>query len=121
MNMLEKISKLMFYGFYDPSKDLVTVHFFNDKENKPDIIAFLKHDMSWDVREIINETSVLNDDGETVTILHKKLALCKPDSNFDKFVRKGLFEMAKQAEEKDSNLIKNDKMLEILKSNSYPN
>jgi hypothetical protein len=119
VNIFDRISGLTFYGFYDPSKDMITVHFFNEDNSKPDIMAFLRKDMSWDVREILSEKSELTFDKEVVTIEHTPLCKYPPGSDFDKFVRKGLAEMAKQAEEKKNNLIKNDYMLHVLEKNSY--
>ena len=73
MYILSKLSGLAFYGFYDPSKKMVTVHFFNEQKDKPDIIAYLTKNMQWDVREIIDEVSVLGTECEYITISHKLL------------------------------------------------
>jgi len=117
--LLNKISKLAFYGFYDPSKNIITVHFFNEQENKSDVIAYLLNDMSWDVREITNETSTLHNDHESITIFHNCLGLEKINSQFDTFVRLGLEKMAKEVHGEDADLTKIDIMFEIFKKNEY--
>ncbi len=119
LELLNKLSKLTFCGFYDPSKKMVTVHFFNEQENKADIIAYLKSDMSWDVREITDEISVLEDDCEKVIIKHNRLGNQEKGSNFDKFVRVGLVEMAKQTHGENVDLEQRDKMFRILNNNTY--
>jgi len=96
ITLLNKISNLEFCGYYDPSKNRVSVHFFNQQEEKPDIIAFLNRDMSWDIREIISETSVLYDNKEIITVEHMSIGTHLKDSDFDKFVRVGLAGMAKK-------------------------
>ena len=118
-SILQKISNLAFYGFFDPSKNMVTVHFFNEESEKPDIIAYLRHDMSWDVREITGEVSVLNDNYETVTILHNCLGFQANRSVFDEFVRKGLIKMAEEAHGNDVELTSIDRMFEVFEKNSY--
>jgi hypothetical protein len=117
--IFNKISKLTFYGFYDPSKGMVTVHFFNEEESKSDIIAYLNSDMSWDVREIISETSMLYGNCEIVTIKHNVLGIQKHGDTFDKFVRTGLKKMAEKVHGEDIDLAEKDKMFKILFSNSY--
>lgn len=110
---MNKLTNLTFYGFYDPSKDMVMVHFFNSKESKPDIVAYLNN-KQWDVREIVSETAHLYDHTEVINIRHNPL--CKEDmgSKFDEFVRKGLYAMAKETHGEDVDLPKLDKMFAIL-------
>ena len=120
IELLNKLSKLTFYGFYDPSKGIVTVHFFNQQEpDKPDIIAYLNKDMSWDVREITDEQSTLYDDREEVVIKHKPIGIEQSGSDFDKFVRVGLDALGKQMHGEDAVLEEKDRMFRILKNNSY--
>lgn len=119
IKLLNKLSDLTFYGFFDPSKGLVTVHFFNEENDKPDIIAYLLPNMSWDVREIIKEISWLKDDKEIVHIFHKSLGIQDSDSEFDKFVRLGLTKMAEEIHGKDINLTEIDTMFKILENNKY--
>lgn len=114
IELLNKITKLTFYGYYDPSKNQVAIHFFNQQETKPDVIAFLNRDMSWDIREIISETSVLYDDKEIITVEHKKICTQQKDSDFDKFVRVGLKEMALQIYGEEAKLEEKDKTFVIL-------
>lgn len=117
--LLNKLSNLTFCGFYDPSKELITVHFFNETENKPDIIAYLKHDMSWDVREIIEECSKLYDNKEVITILHKLLSIEETGGKFDEFVRLGLTKMAEKAHGEDVKLSEVDVIFKIFDNNGY--
>lgn len=118
-NLLNRLSNLAFYGFYDPSKGLVTVHFFNETENKPDVIAYLRRDMSWDVREIVEEQSILHDDKEVVTILHEPLGIEEMDGGFDEFVRLGLTKMAQEVHGEDANLSELDTIFKVFENNSY--
>lgn len=114
IELLNKISNLSFYGYYDPSGNKVVVHFFNKEVSKPDVIAFLKRDMSWDVREIVSETSVLNDSGEIITVVHKQICNQLKNSDFDKYVRAGLISMAKETYGKDAKLEEKAKIFDIL-------
>ena len=117
--LLNRISNLNFYGFYDPSKKLVTVHFFNEKENRPDVIAYLRHDMSWDVREIVEEQSILYDNKEVVTILHEPLGVESAGEAFDEFIRLGLTKMAIEMHGEDIKLSEVDIVFRVFKNNSY--
>lgn len=119
LSVLEKLSNLTFCGFYDSSKQIITIHFFNKDCEKPDIMAYLNKDMSWDVREVLEENSILYKDCEIITITHKVLSREEKDSVFDKFVRKGLISMAEQTYGKDANLIEKDKIFEVLFNNTY--
>jgi hypothetical protein len=117
--LLNKLSKLNFISFFDPSKDMVVVHFYNEEENKKDIIAYLLPSMSWDIRQVEKESSKLFADKEIVTIHQKVLAFEPKDSLFDKMVRKGIAAQAKSEDvdiENDSNL---PKLYHIIKNNSY--
>lgn len=115
--LINKISGLTFNGFYDITKDMIIVHFFDN--NNLDTIAYLKNDMSWDVREISDERSVLKDDREIITIIHKNKQVREAGSDFDILVREGLIGMAKQQYGADTNLSDIDKMFKILEDNSY--
>lgn len=117
--LLNKLSGLTFYGFYDPSKSMVTVHFFNEANDKPDMIAYLRNDMSWDVREIVEETSELQSDREIVTILHKLLGIEGPGSQFDDFVRLGVTKVAQEVYGNDVNLAEKDMVFRVFDNNSY--
>jgi hypothetical protein len=120
LDLVNKLAKLTFYGFYDPSKGLVTVHFFNEQEqDRPDIIAYLHRDMSWDVREITAEKSTLYDDYEEVIISHKKISIEPHGSDFDKIVRSGLEAFGKQMHGDDVVLEEKDRMFRVLKNNDY--
>ena len=119
IELLNKISTLNFQGYYDPSKQMVAVHFFNSQADKSDIIAFLNRDMSWDVREIISETSTLYADKEIIVVEHKSISTQPKGSDFDNFVRVGIESMDREffgEEEKD--LESKDIVLKIL-NNGY--
>ena len=118
MELINKLSNLALYGYYEPSKDMVVVHFFNKDEDKPDIIAYLKRNMSWDIREIKEEKSQLLSDKEVVEISHTNLGIYEKDSKFDQFVRKALFKVFdSQKDEKPLREI--NKMFRILEDNRY--
>jgi len=119
LNLLSKISKLTFYGYYDPSKKAVTVHFFNESEKKQDIIAYLKKDMSWDVREIVSETSTLESDSEHIVIVHNPLGIYEQGGDFDRFIREGLLRMGQGTHGEDAKLTEKDPMFVVLEDNSY--
>ena len=117
-DVLSKVSGMTFYGYWDPSKSMVTVHFFGSEE-RPDIIAYLQKDMSWDVREIIAESSTLKNDHEEVIISHRVLEPAQHNDEFDKFVRFGLLKMAKEIHGVDVVLSDLDVMFKVLENNSY--
>lgn len=117
--LLNKISDLTFYGFINPANNIVTVHFFNEQNDKPDIIAYLRRDMSWDVREIVDEISELKEDREVVEILHEPLGIEEHNGKFDKFVRLGLTKMAEEVHGDDVKLEDIDPMFMVFKDNSY--
>ncbi len=119
MKILNKLSNLAFYGFYYPSKQMVTVHFFNEQEDKSDVIAYLTKDMSWDIREITDEVSILEPYCEYITVSHDPLGVYPHDGPFDNFIRKGLTKMAQEVHGKDANLSELDKMFEVFENNSY--
>ena len=118
IDLLNKISGLAFFGFYEPYKKLVTIHFFSE-EDKPDVIAYLRRDMSWDIRQIVEEQSELLDDKEVVTILHEPLGIEEMGSTFDEFVRTGLASMAKESHGEDVALTNLSPMFSIFENNSY--
>ena len=117
--LLNKLSDLTFYGFFDPSKGMVTVHFFNEANNKPDVIAYLREDMSWDVREIVDEQSELHSDKEVVTILHEPLGIEEHGSQFDEFVRLGVTKLGEEIHGADVNLPETDIVFRVFENNSY--
>ena len=78
-------------GWLDPSNGLITVSFFNnERSDKPDMVAFLKQDMSWDLREVLGETSTINETSEVVVINHALVGVFEKDSDFDVLLRKML-------------------------------
>jgi len=117
--LLNKLTNLTFYGFYDPSKEMVTVHFFNEKNDKADIIAFLKNDMTWDIREIESEESSLYENSEIVTIKHNRLSIESPGDSFDDFIRLGLEKLGRETYGEDAKLAELDLMFKILENNKY--
>lgn len=118
-DLFNRLANLSFYGYLEPFKKIVTVHFFNEKEDKPDVIAYLKPDMSWDVREITSEESTLSDTAEVITVHHKRISTEPKDSPFDEFVRLGLKKMAEQVHGEEVNLAKIDPVFEVLENDSY--
>ena len=118
--LLSKLSNLALYGYYEPSKDMVIVHFFNKDEDKADVIAYLKRDMSWDVREITSEKSTLLADKELVEIQHTCVGMYEKGSKFDQFVRTALLKVFSAQEDKTP-LREKNKMFRILEDNRYDN
>ena len=119
LDLLNMLSGLTPYGFYEPFKQMVTVHFFSSAHDKPDIIAYLQHDMAWDVREITCEESILLSDHEQIIVSHKLLGIQAKNSDFDKFVRSVLAAAGKEAYGKDAILEDSNKMFRVLKDNTY--
>lgn len=98
IDLVEKISNLAFAGYYNPDLDMVVIHFFNKNSNKNDIIAYLRHNLNWDVREIVDEVTELDAlapqfIGENITITHEAVGTYQPQSNFDVFIRNAIKEM----------------------------
>lgn len=125
IDLVNKLSNLTFASYYNPSLNMVVVHFFNKGEDKNDVIAYLNHDMTWDVREIVDESAELDvmksDDflGESITITHERIGIFEQESKFDRFVRTAINSLLeKQKEEESLEMI--DSCVEIiLRHNSY--
>jgi len=120
IELLNKLSNLTFASYINQSLNMVVVHFFNKDEVKNDIVVYLKPNMHWDVREIIDESSELDTlapqfFGEDVTITHELIDMFAPGSKFDNFIRISINKMA-QAEEI---MTVDDRILEILENNTY--
>ena len=118
IELVNRLSNLTLYGYYEPSKDMVIVHFFNKDEDKSDVIAYLKRDMSWDVREIVSEKSQLLPDKELVEITHSSLGVHNKESKFDQFVRNALLKMF-SGQQDETPLREKNKMFRILEDNRY--
>jgi len=116
MNIISKISELNINAYYEPSNGYVVVWFSNSNIDKSDIVAYLQSDMSWDVREIIKESSTVYTDYEVVKIQHSPLGKYELDSNFDKVVRPMIDKMIESAENIPENVIK---VKQILDRHSY--
>lgn len=116
-DIISKISELNLNGYYDHSNGHVTVWFHNNTTDKNDVVAYLKANMSWDVREVVAEQSEILTNKEVITITHKPLSIEEPGSTFDSLVRKMIDSMI----ENDDNEIPESitKMKEILDNNSY--
>lgn len=84
--LTEKLSNLSLLGYYDKDLMMLCVHFFGEGD-KPDLMAYLRPDLSWDLREVLSEKVELFDDCERVCIKHTPLGMFKPGSKFDEFVR----------------------------------
>lgn len=109
--LLNKLGSLCIYAFYDKSKEMLTVHFINDEENKPDLMAYMLFNKSWDLREVIEEKATLKEDREVIEILHNPVGVFEKGSSFDQMVRKAVLEMAKVEENKD----KEESLTEVVK------
>jgi hypothetical protein len=108
--LVERLANLSLLGYYDESLKLLCVHFFEEGD-KQDLMAYLRADLSWELREVVSESAVLYDDRELVTIIHSALGSFEAGSKFDQFVREML---AKQLT--SEGLIKDDIMEGILKN-----
>ena len=117
MNIIEKISDLNINGYFDNSNGHVVVWFHNVLSNKPDIVAYLKQNMSWDVREIVSEQSEVFAEYEIITVKHKCLSIEDNGSQFDILVRKMLDSLIKNTETELPASVK--KMKQILDNNNY--
>jgi hypothetical protein len=93
---------------------MVMVHFFNKDEQKADIVAFLKKNMTWDVREIVGEKSQLLADKEIIEVFHKHIGTFEKGSKFDEFVKASLLKMIDVADQEK--LKETSKMFQILES-----
>ena len=117
-DFISRISNLTLFGYYDISKDLVVVHFFNKDEDKPDVVAFLKRNMSWDVREITGEKATLFPDKEIVEITYNQIDTFDKGSKFDQMIRNSLTKMVSQSEH-NMPLREQNKMFRILEDCKY--
>lgn len=115
--LISNISELNVNGYFDETNGYVTVWFHNNMIDKPDVVAYLKADMCWDVREVISETSAVKKDCEVITVKHNVLGVREQGSTFDVLVRKML---AAQVENEDQQIPESVlKMKEILDNNAY--
>lgn len=120
LEFINKLSNLAFASYFNPSLNKAIVHFFNEQEDKNDIVAYLNNDMSWDVREITDESSELSSLGEMVMVTHKLISVCVKDSDFDKFIRLAIDSLlVAQGNEEESLKIIDERVAEILSNNSY--
>lgn len=85
-DIINRISELNLNVYYEPSNGYVVAWFSNNATNKPDIVAYLQDDMSWDVREITSEISILYSDKEVVEIKHEPLRHEIKGSEFDRII-----------------------------------
>ena len=119
-----RLSNLGVIGYYDASCGMVIAYFYNPDENKKDIVAYLLKDMTWDVREIIDERVLVTKDQEIAYVSHEPLCKFKMGSNFDKFIR-GAVEKSfvdRMGDEIDENtdLTKLEATFAIFENNRYP-
>jgi len=87
IEILNMISSASINGYYEPSLELIVVWFHNIDNDKPDLVAYLQHDMSWDLRKVIEEKSTLLEDKEVIEICHETVGKFEKDSRFDDTVR----------------------------------
>lgn len=119
IDILNIISQASINGYYDPSLDLIVVWFYNI-DNRSDLVAYLLSDMSWDLREIVDEKSSLYDNKEIVEIIHKPIKKFEKNSVFDKTIRKVLGQIIEHIPEEDENKSLELKMMKtILNNNNY--
>ena len=107
--IMEKLGNMSLLGYYDEDLKMLCVHFFGDGGRK-DLMAYLKSDYSWDLREVVRETATLYDDKEVVEITHNRLAVYDTNSPFDKMVRSALQKMMENEgfkDEKVENILTN--------------
>jgi len=117
--ILNRLTNLVPHGYYDVSKDMVVVHFFSDGGNKSDVMAYLKRDMTWDVREVASEKSTLLWDRESIEILHNPIAICEKGGKFDKTLRDLLFKIEAQNTTDKRPFRERNKLFQILEDNKY--
>ena len=119
IKLVNKISNMTITGYYDASSKLVVAWFFNSDGDKADLVAYLNPSMSWDLREVISETSVITDDRETVEILHKSLGLHAPGSDIDNILRKSLAALIEGFEDEGVDSPETQLMKNVLEQSSY--
>jgi len=118
LDLMNRLSDASISGYYDPTLKLVVVWFYND--DKPDLVAYLQHDMSWDLREVIGETSTLTDTGETIVVSHQVLDPQPPKSDFDNLVRSAIDRSLEDGiKEEAVGSVRLEMMKMILDANSY--
>ena len=66
IEILNMISSASINGYYEPSLGLIVVWFHNIDNDKPDLVAYLQHDMSWDLRRVLEEKSTLHENKEII-------------------------------------------------------
>jgi len=115
--MINLLSGTKIIGYYDEDCELVIAWFYS--EDKSDMVAYLKPDMSWDMREITGEKSEIFDDREVVVITHAPVGLWDKDSSTARFIKKALDEYVRQSEEEDELVSSLSLMKVILENNSY--
>jgi len=98
---------------------MIVVHFFSDSGDKSDVMAYLKRDMSWDVREVVSEKSTLLWDRESVEILHSPIAICEKGGKFDRTLRDLLFKIEAQNDTDKRPFRERNKLFQILEDNKY--
>lgn len=117
IEILNMISNASINGYYDPSLDLIVVWFYNI-DNRSDFVAYLLSDMSWDLREIVDEKSSLYDDKEVVEIAHKPIKKFEKNSVFDKTIRRVLNQIIEDIPEEDENQSLELKMMKTILNNN---
>lgn len=110
IDIIQKLSNLSLLTYFDKSFNMLCVHFFG-KDDKPDLMAYLMSNYSWDLREVLSEKAELFDDCESIKITQKRLGVFEANSKFDLFVRNSLFEILN-----NENLKEDKDVKEILKN-----
>lgn len=121
LELMNKLSELSVMGYYDPSSKLVTAWFYSDTGEKADLVAYLLPDMKWDLREVLDESAILEKDREVIEIKHKQLGVHEPGGDIDNLLRKALQLLIDYSEE-EGHLSSGITMMKIvLENNSYYN
>lgn len=87
--LINRLSGLSILGYYDDSLKMLCVQFF-DNAGTQDFMAYLLPNLSWDLREVISETTELLKNKQVVVIKQKAIDVFVPDSWIDKMIRSTL-------------------------------
>lgn len=106
-------------GYYDPSIGLVVVWFHKTNQEEQDAVAYLQKDMTWDLRTIKSEKSILYPDKEVIEVQHNPVDIFKPGSDFDVSIRKMLDQLMEHAKNENGSSPGLDIMEIVLSENDY--
>ena len=98
---------------------LIVVWFHKSDKDDRDAVAYLKEDMSWDLRTIVSEKSTLYDDKEIIEVQHEAIDTFKSGSDFDITLRKMLDQLMEYAKKENGSSPGLDIMEIVLKEKDY--